>query len=88
MISLLDEFSSIVQAFENAGIEYAVCGGLAMAIQGFPRATMDIDLLIREQSLDQTLRIAAENGFDIQRRDASFMVLNLELDVFQKSSKV
>ncbi len=69
---LLSEFTKIVTAFEDNGLEYAVCGGLAMAIQGFPRATMDIDLMIRDQSLERAFEIASENGFDIRGLDISF----------------
>jgi len=68
---LLSEFTKIVSAFEKDGLEYAVCGGLAMAIQGFPRATMDIDLMIRDQSLERAFQIARENGFDIRGLDIS-----------------
>ncbi|MFT3744461.1 MAG: hypothetical protein QM785_09200 [Pyrinomonadaceae bacterium] len=69
---LLAEFKNIVDAFEAGGLEYAVCGGVALTIQGFPRATMDIDLLIREQQLEKALEIAAQNGFNIRGLDISF----------------
>ena len=46
MIDLAEEFEAVISALAEHGIEYAVCGGLAMAIHGFPRATVDIDLLI------------------------------------------
>ena len=72
MAFLLDEFTKVVTAFEGAGIDYAVCGGLAMAIQGFPRATIDIDLMILAESLDGAFRIANEMGFDIRGLDISF----------------
>jgi hypothetical protein len=64
--TLLEEFKSITAALNDAGIEYAVCGGWAMAIHGFPRGTIDIDLLIREVDLPRVIRIARDNGFDIQ----------------------
>jgi hypothetical protein len=40
MLDLYDEFASLIGALEAAGADYAVCGGLAMAIHGFPRATI------------------------------------------------
>jgi hypothetical protein len=46
MFDLYEEFKSIVSALERANIDYAVCGGLAIAVWGAPRATVDIDLLI------------------------------------------
>lgn len=79
MTFLLDELKKVVKAFEDAKVDYAVCGGLAMGIQGFPRATMDIDLLIREESVDQAFRIAADLGFSIRGLDISFSDPRLEI---------
>ena len=45
MFDLYEEFKAIVAALGEQGIDYAVCGGLAMAVWGAPRATVDIDLL-------------------------------------------
>ncbi|PKO49506.1 MAG: hypothetical protein CVU28_16060, partial [Betaproteobacteria bacterium HGW-Betaproteobacteria-21] len=36
----------VAQALQEHGVEYAVIGGIAMALHGFPRATKDIDLLL------------------------------------------
>ncbi|CAN5615140.1 hypothetical protein BH24ACI3_BH24ACI3_06290 [soil metagenome] len=63
---------------ESHGVEYAVCGGLAMAIQGFPRATMDIDILIREEPIENAIDIAGKLGFDIRGLDISFVEPRLE----------
>ena len=52
MLDLYDELTNIVDALETASIEYAICGGIAVAIWAFPRATVDIDLLVQESSLD------------------------------------
>jgi len=46
MIDLLAELRSVISSLDIAGIPYALCGGLAMAVHGFPRATVDIDILI------------------------------------------
>jgi hypothetical protein len=53
-------------ALNEAGIEYAVCGGWAMAIHGLPRATMDIDLLVLADDVDKVWRIAQEIGYDVE----------------------
>ena len=42
MLNLLTEFQNIVNTLEEEKIEYAICGGIAMAIHGFLRATVDI----------------------------------------------
>jgi len=72
MATLVAELENLVSAFEKNKIEYALCGGLAMAAHGFVRATMDIDFLIPPKFLDQALHTAAELGFDVRGLDLSF----------------
>ena len=52
MIDLYEEFKTIVGALTRHRIPFGVCGGLAMAAHGFPRATQDIDLLVPEEQID------------------------------------
>ncbi len=72
MASLLEEFIGITQGLNERGIEYAVCGGWAMAIYGFLRATLDIDLLILAENVDDVMEIAAKQGFDIKGLPLNF----------------
>jgi len=46
MATLLDELSQLISALNENKIEYAICGRLSLAIHGFARATLDIDILI------------------------------------------
>ena len=52
MADLLTELAQLTNPLEAAGIKYAVCGGLALTILGFRRATFDIDILVRRDTLD------------------------------------
>ena len=79
MATLFDELTELVESFEASGIEYAVCGGLAMAIHGFARATLDIDLLILSESLEKSYEVAAKKGFDIRGLDISFKERAVEI---------
>lgn len=79
MATLLDELSQIISALEDGGIEYAVCGGLALTIHGFPRATFDIDVLIRPESLEKAYEIAAKYEYDIRGLDMSFKERAVEI---------
>lgn len=72
MIDLFDEFQKLVTALEHQSVDYALCGGLALAVHGAPRATIDIDLLILSESLDQAMKIARELGYRIKGKDLSF----------------
>ena len=66
MTSLLGEFKSVTEALNVAGIEYAVCGGWAMAIHGLPRSTKDIDLLVLTDDLDRILQVVKGLGYDVE----------------------
>lgn len=72
MASLLDEFIGIVNALNEREMDYAVCGGWAMAIHGFPRATTDIDILILAEDFERAKAVAVEQGFDIEGLPLNF----------------
>jgi hypothetical protein len=50
-MDIVAELGEITDRLDREGIDYALCGGLAMAIYALPRATLDIDLLIQVDSL-------------------------------------
>lgn len=62
-MDLYDEFTAIVAALEADKVGYAVCGGMAMAIHGLPRATVDIDLLVPAGDLERALATARRSGY-------------------------
>ncbi|MDP3233040.1 MAG: hypothetical protein Q8S33_20575 [Myxococcales bacterium] len=47
-MDLFDEFGRIIDVLNANGVEYAVCGGVAVNLLGHVRATRDIDLLVRK----------------------------------------
>ncbi len=79
MATLLDELSQLISALDENEIEYAVCGGLALTIHDFPRATFDIDVLIRPESLEKSYEIAAKFEYDIRGLDISFKERAVEI---------
>ena len=62
-MELFEEFSKLVSEFKKENIEYALCGGLAMAVYAFPRATLVIDILIEPHTLEKAKSIAKRLGF-------------------------
>ena len=64
-VVLLDELLRTTHALDEAGVEHALVGGLAVAVWGAPRATKDIDLLVRFEDLDRAVEVAKNQGFDI-----------------------
>lgn len=69
---LIAELENLVDALDDAGVEYAICGGIALGLHGHARATMDIDLLVRPEHLDAALRVARAIGFDVPARKMVF----------------
>lgn len=76
---LIKELDTVVTTLESNGIDYAVCGGLALTIHGFPRATFDLDLLIREENLEKAFEAVKELGYDIHGLDISFKERTVEI---------
>ena len=65
-MDLLEELKKLTQKLDQSGIDYALCGGLALAIYAKPRATLDIDMMVQQDDfstekghLSNSLSIAA-----------------------------
>jgi len=71
-VDILDELKAVTGTFDREGIEYALCGGLAMAVYGLPRATLDIDLLIRIDALRSAKRAVEPLGFTLSAAPMEF----------------
>jgi hypothetical protein len=72
MFDISDELRAVVAALEKQEIDYALCGGMAMAVHGRLRATIDIDLLILSAAQDAVLAIAKSLGYNVRGKDLSF----------------
>lgn len=71
-MTLLDELAALVRGLDAAGIEYALVGGLAVAIWGAPRATQDIDFLVRPESLAAALTAVEPRGYRLRALPMTF----------------
>lgn len=65
MMDLLHELADLTNALDAAGIEYALCGGLALAVYARPRATLDIDLMVESEALAGIRKTVEPLGFAI-----------------------
>ena len=63
MQSLEEELRELVTLFNQEKIDYALCGGMAVAIHGYPRFTKDIDFVIPAESLDRARMVSANAGY-------------------------
>jgi hypothetical protein len=64
-LNLKHELEALVDALARDGVEFAICGGIAVTIHGAPRFTKDIDLLVPDAQLEAALRVARACGFDL-----------------------
>jgi len=72
MLDLYGEFRTLVTQLAERGIDYALCGGLAMAVHGVPRATVDIDLLVLAESLETVMSLARGLGYTLEAEPMEF----------------
>ena len=72
LVNFFDELKALTSALELNGIEYALCGGVALAIHGAPRATQDIDLLLHREDLEALVRVREELGFTLESSPMEF----------------
>lgn len=64
-MNLQQEFLAILDALRGAGLDYAVCGGFAVGLHGYPRLTTDIDLLVQPDDLARVRKALASVGYTL-----------------------
>ena len=87
MADIFDEFQDLIKKLNDEQIDYAVCGGWAMAIHGAPRATVDIDLLVRSERLSEVWKIAENLGYWVEGLPLSFDGGTIEIRRISKIDK-
>lgn len=60
--------TSLIEAFSREGIRYGAIGGLAVGALGWPRATGDLDFLVRREDLDRADAALRDLGYRLVRR--------------------
>jgi hypothetical protein len=87
-MDLLDELKKLSLKLDQAGIDYALCGGLAIAIYAKPRATLDIDIMIDPVFLPQATRTVQELGFTLASAPMNFQDGAIKIHRLTKIDKV
>jgi hypothetical protein len=65
-LDLEHELKLVLEALAGEHVPHALCGGLALAVHGHPRATRDIDLLVPAGSVPLALDALARAGFSLR----------------------
>ena len=71
-MDIADELRRLVSELNERGVDYALCGGMALVVHGITRTTIDIDLLIPAESLSTVFSIAASLNYNVRGMDMSF----------------
>ncbi len=72
MFSVHAELRALATNLHADGIPYALCGALALAVHGYPRATLDIDLLALTGSGERIRQCARALGFTLEAAPMRF----------------
>lgn len=83
-----DELLAVLDALKAGGVEYAICGGWAVGIHGFPRATRDIDLLVKEGDIERIKDLLRPIGFTLSSGVIPFRVGTPQEQRLHRISKV
>jgi hypothetical protein len=62
-VDVYSELRALVELFARESIDYAVCGGLAVAFHGYARFTEDIDVLVQGDDIDRITKAIEGIGF-------------------------
>ncbi len=71
-LNITDELDGLVAGLLDAGVDFAICGGIAVTVLSVPRFTKDIDLLVPGRALDAALAVARERSFVFEARPMTF----------------
>ena len=66
MIDIYKEFLTIVKELEDKNIQYALCGGFAVSLHWFVRATEDIDFIVMIETLGEIRNILIKMNYLIE----------------------
>lgn len=62
-MDIYEELLAVLDLLETHEVDYALCGGLAVALHGYPRFTKDIDLLVLPDEAERAADALEESGF-------------------------
>jgi hypothetical protein len=71
-VDLNDELVALLASLDREGVDYALIGGLAVAVWGAPRFTQDIDLLVLPADVERAKAAARLCGFTLESLPMDF----------------
>ncbi len=87
-MNLHNELLRRIDLLDATGIDYALCGGIAVALHGYPRFTKDIDLLVKGDDIERITELVKALEFDLPTGPIPFAVGTRRERVEYRISKV
>jgi hypothetical protein len=85
---LTEYLAAVTSALNRDDVDYALCGGLALALHGHPRFTQDIDLLVRPVDFDSFILTVKQIGFTLSANPMTLSTTRGEIKVRRVSAAV
>ena len=85
VFSIHTELQALATRLHAEDVPYGLCGALALAVHGFPRATLDIDLLALSGSGSRILRCARACGFTLEAAPRQFAAGSIRIERLSKA---
>ena len=64
-MNLIEELFNVIDCLERHQVKYAICGGIAVIIHGYPRLTKDIDIMVLSEDREKVEESVREAGFSL-----------------------
>jgi len=87
-MDLFEELEELIDVLVANDVEYALCGGLALAVHGYSRFTKDIDLLVRREDVERAVRVAGDLGYTVDAGEIPFDAQGPHSRTVRRISKV
>src|SRR5438045_2391388 len=84
-MDLFDELRQLIETLRQSGLDYALCGGFALAAHGIVRATEDIDLMVEETDLPKLRNAVEPRGYYLQPEPLVFQNGRVRMRRFVKT---
>src|SRR5919201_1449010 len=81
MVGVAAVLADAVGAFERNEIPYVLIGGLASSLLGRPRATSDVDLLVKREDALRALEALDGVGFEVEETNPEWIYKAWRADV-------
>lgn len=86
--SLIADLRRVLDALHEHGLDYALCGGMAVIVHGHVRSTTDIDFVIAESDRERVLDVLRTLGYRFVAGPIPFDIGTPKERVLHRASRI